>query len=129
MITSSLYKVTLPCQPSYYPFISCKLGCAEYVQLYIPVYSYVDAAITNFCQQTVFIQTMWLNLAVWCNKMFLRKKKEFCILVTFSFLKHFQDLIILAAVPGLQIRRWCPAYLAIKIHKPPTLRKKGNIYI
>ena len=56
--------------------------------------------------------------------MFLRKKKEFCILVTFSFLKHFQDLIILAAVPGLQIRRWCPAYLAIKIHKPPTLRKK-----
>ena len=71
---------------------------------------------------------MWLNSAVWCNKMFLRKKKEFCILLTFSFLKHFQDLIILAAVPGLQIRRWCPAYLAIKIHKPPTLRKKGNIY-
>ena len=49
----------------------------------------------------VFIQNIWLKLAIWCNRIFLRKKKEFCILLTFSFLKHFQDLIILTAVPGL----------------------------
>ena len=86
MITSSLYKVTLPCHPSSYPFILCKLGCAEYVQLYIPVYSYVDAAITNFCLQTVFIQTMWLNLAVWCNKMLLRQKKKRILYFTYLLL-------------------------------------------